>query len=619
MRFVRSYCHTQEQCADRTLVAMMSLLGRPAPLSAAASALARPLATSAPVATPPPPTALRLLYGDAALLVVDKPPGLLSVPGRTPRSLVANAHTLLAGWALQRQPADAARLLACPSAFTAVEQLRAAEAQLAALESATDAAASVDNDASAPPAPTRYGALRRGRLRWTVDAASSPYPAPLGLHRLDEATSGLLAFALTYPVQRALALQLQPGGAARKVYEAVVDTRAAEAAAALAAVGGGATSPLMAADEGEIDTPPRRHNHLPLLQVRDGDGVDNGANDDVSGVPFSTSARPCVTRWRVLARGAGAVRLELTPLTGRTHQLRLHCALPPPYGLGAPILGDSFYGDPALAESPYLLELLGRAAQRRQEQRQHGEGVATAVGADAFATSAELLAREHATRSALLARAGWAHRMPALDGCAYLPPHGGSTSSGSGAAASAPLRPVPRLLLHARELHIADGFSHADRVLTRARWAAEGGAPRTGSPRYRRPGGGSDGAPAAAVADGGNDDRDGAAAAVVGDSPAVATARCAGAELWAQAEPWTVEDTTLEAVEAVAATANGAPPPPPSSPFVRRYAVASEDGLQRSAASRGDDSSQAPIRGKRRSQAPPPPTAFVAFVSPTPF
>lgn len=46
-----------------------------------------------------------------------------------------------------------------------------------------------------------------------------------------------------------------------------------------------------------------------------------------------------VTPWRVLARGRGASLLELTPQTGRTHQIRVHLAL-----LGCPVLDDPIYG-----------------------------------------------------------------------------------------------------------------------------------------------------------------------------------------------------------------------------------------------------------------------------------
>lgn len=48
---------------------------------------------------------------------------------------------------------------------------------------------------------------------------------------------------------------------------------------------------------------------------------------------------PARSAWRVLGRGAGLTWLELVPETGRTHQLRVHCA-----HLGCPILGDAMYG-----------------------------------------------------------------------------------------------------------------------------------------------------------------------------------------------------------------------------------------------------------------------------------
>jgi len=58
-----------------------------------------------------------------------------------------------------------------------------------------------------------------------------------------------------------------------------------------------------------------------------------------------------VTAWRLLARGEGIAWLELAPHTGRTHQVRAHCAL-----LGCPVLGDPIYGR---GQGP--LHLLARA------------------------------------------------------------------------------------------------------------------------------------------------------------------------------------------------------------------------------------------------------------------
>lgn len=56
-------------------------------------------------------------------------------------------------------------------------------------------------------------------------------------------------------------------------------------------------------------------------------------------VPDPT-APPAVTDWRVLGRGGGLAWLELSPRTGRTHQLRVHAAA----ALGGAILGDVVYG-----------------------------------------------------------------------------------------------------------------------------------------------------------------------------------------------------------------------------------------------------------------------------------
>lgn len=53
----------------------------------------------------------------------------------------------------------------------------------------------------------------------------------------------------------------------------------------------------------------------------------------------SRSGQPAFTDWRVLGRADGITWVELRPRTGRTHQIRVHCAT-----LGTPILGDERYG-----------------------------------------------------------------------------------------------------------------------------------------------------------------------------------------------------------------------------------------------------------------------------------
>jgi tRNA pseudouridine32 synthase/23S rRNA pseudouridine746 synthase len=55
--------------------------------------------------------------------------------------------------------------------------------------------------------------------------------------------------------------------------------------------------------------------------------------------------RTAITYYKVLDNTGGHALVELHPQTGRTHQLRVHCAHP--QGLGNPILGDRLYGTPA--------------------------------------------------------------------------------------------------------------------------------------------------------------------------------------------------------------------------------------------------------------------------------
>ena len=54
------------------------------------------------------------------------------------------------------------------------------------------------------------------------------------------------------------------------------------------------------------------------------------------------NGKPSETIWKVLHREKGISRLALKPVTGRTHQLRVHCAHPD--GLGLPMIGDELYG-----------------------------------------------------------------------------------------------------------------------------------------------------------------------------------------------------------------------------------------------------------------------------------
>ena len=62
----------------------------------------------------------------------------------------------------------------------------------------------------------------------------------------------------------------------------------------------------------------------------------------------SPEGKPCITEFEVLQRHGGFTKLQLRPVTGRTHQLRVHCA-----HMGHPILGDPQYGN---GESGFGLE-----------------------------------------------------------------------------------------------------------------------------------------------------------------------------------------------------------------------------------------------------------------------
>ena len=182
------------------------------------------------------------LYIDDTLLVVDKPSGLLSVPGR----------------GADKQDCLSARLQAC-------------------------------------------------------------YPDALVVHRLDMATSGLMVMARGPEAQR----ELSKAFAAREVVKRYI-----------AVVAGWLEPPSQG--WGMIDLPilidwPNR----PLRIVDHQHG------------------KPSLTRWRVLGHDeAGSnTRVELEPVTGRSHQLRVHLR-----ELGHPILGDALYAPPLVqTQSRHLL------------------------------------------------------------------------------------------------------------------------------------------------------------------------------------------------------------------------------------------------------------------------
>jgi tRNA pseudouridine32 synthase/23S rRNA pseudouridine746 synthase len=125
------------------------------------------------------------------------------------------------------------------------------------------------------------------------------------VHRLDMDTSGLMVLARTAEAHRALSLQFIDRRIVKR-YIALLDGEPA-------------------GSEGTIELPFR-------LDV---DDRPRQIHDPVHG-------KVGITHWRKLSVEDGRTRVEFRPVTGRTHQLRVHAASP--HGLGIPIVGDRLYG-----------------------------------------------------------------------------------------------------------------------------------------------------------------------------------------------------------------------------------------------------------------------------------
>lgn len=148
------------------------------------------------------------------------------------------------------------------------------------------------------------------------------HPDARVVHRLDMATSGLWLMALGLPMQR----QLSRAFAQRQVSKRYVAVVA-----------------------GRLEMPPGQAGGWAVIDRPLGADWPNRPLQVVDPV----NGKPATTRWRVLGHDAavGTTRVELEPVTGRSHQLRVHLQ-----SLGHPIVGDALYAPPDIAAAaPRLL------------------------------------------------------------------------------------------------------------------------------------------------------------------------------------------------------------------------------------------------------------------------
>ena len=136
-----------------------------------------------------------------------------------------------------------------------------------------------------------------------ISRVQMEYPEALIVHRLDMSTSGLMVVARGKALERALSILFQTRQVAKR-YTAIV-------------------SGLLPMDSGEIN--------LPLIT--------DWPNRPKQMVCFARG-KPSLTRYRVIAheRLTNTTQVELEPITGRSHQLRVHLQ-----AIGHPILGDELY------------------------------------------------------------------------------------------------------------------------------------------------------------------------------------------------------------------------------------------------------------------------------------
>jgi tRNA pseudouridine32 synthase / 23S rRNA pseudouridine746 synthase len=161
----------------------------------------------------------------------------------------------------------------------------------------------IDKPAGLPVHPGPGGGPH---LELGFDALRFGLPRPPALaHRLDRDTSGCLVLGRHPKALRRLG-RLFAEGRVEKLYWAVVEG-------------------LPPCDEGRIET-----------------GISKRTRGARWRMIVDPAGRRAITLYRVRSAAKGAAWLELRPRTGRTHQIRLHCAT-----LGCPVVGDPVYGSAA--------------------------------------------------------------------------------------------------------------------------------------------------------------------------------------------------------------------------------------------------------------------------------
>ncbi|MDF7809070.1 RluA family pseudouridine synthase [Pontiellaceae bacterium B12219] len=137
-----------------------------------------------------------------------------------------------------------------------------------------------------------------------LSRVTAQFPDALMVHRLDMDTSGLILFARSIDVQRNISLQFEKREIS-KIYIALLEG-------------------VMEMEEGMVDYPMRKdmEQRLPPKHIVD-----------------CVRGKKAMTEWEVLERTDSTTRVALFPMTGRSHQLRVHMN-----AVGFPIVGDNIYG-----------------------------------------------------------------------------------------------------------------------------------------------------------------------------------------------------------------------------------------------------------------------------------